>query len=750
MNAPAMQPQKVHRPGARSGLPTQSSKRFVWALIAVVGLAPLPFAGNRPFFWAMMAVVAAALCVTYLLMLSNAGRGVAFSSRSLRFIGILAAIFAAWHIGQMTMLGWLIGDFTVTTQTGQTIVTSTPSLSPPETWFSLLRFLSYAMMFFVGVQVAAKIRDLRPYLSALLFIIAGYAAYGLVALTYLGDTILFLDKWTYLGAATGPFVNRNSFATFLAFGSIIGVVLSLSSLQRERNGRLSQSLSDFPWVYAACTLLIFSVLLATQSRMGVFAALCGIAAVCLLWWSKARRSASGRSRWQTLGTIAVSLAVIGVLLVLAQGGGLLERLSSVDLSTGVRLELYRQIVAMIGERPLLGHGGGTFALAFPLFHQPSLDVGLVWDKAHSTYLELWSDHGLLMGSIPLLILGVIVARCIRRWNAAEADKQAEPLIAVGVAIVATLHSLVDFSLQMQANALLFTMLLAFGLSRESHRTEGGHQGREPTVINQPFASWGSPTGPSELAAPRERLQIKTMPSALYAIGDVHGCLDLLSGIEARIAADATDTDGAKIIVLLGDLIDRGPRSAQVIDYLLAPPPEGFRRICIAGNHEQMMMNFLRDPAAGRVWLDLGGRDTLASYGIDLATVDRLAKEPRSSRQVLENFIPRQHIEFVERLPVCVSLPGFLLVHGGLLPATPLERHRDIELMTVRLSEASFDAREGLTLVHGHTPLAQPFVSPSRIGLDTEAFSSGRLTAARLLANGNVKILQYSRVEMGAA
>lgn len=228
-----------------------------------------------------------------------------------------------------------------------------------------------------------------------------------------------------------------------------------------------------------------------------------------------------------------------------------------------------------------------------------------------------------------------------------------------------------------------------------------------------------------------RLTRDVSPARIYAIGDVHGCLDLLKRIEAQIVADAEGEPGDKLIVMVGDLVDRGPASAQVIDHLLAPPPAGFERICLRGNHEDMMLAFIRDPRRGAVWLDNGGRETLLSYGLPAETLLRGV-----ARRVLENLInshvPAEHIEFLEALPVLLDTPDAIFVHAGLRPGIKLAAQSDEDLIWFRDRYESDYSEFGRPVVHGHTPRTEALVTPHRIAIDTGAYLNGRLTAVRLM------------------
>jgi O-antigen ligase len=137
------------------------------------------------------------------------------------------------------------------------------------------------------------------------------------------------------------------------------------------------------------------------------------------------------------------------------------RFLDVGQSAEVRIETYRQVWQMIAARPWLGYGGGAFEQAFGLFHQPPL-VGYIWDRAHNTYLTLWVELGVLVGSLPLLALGLVLVRLAAGLVRARESWPAI-LAALGVLLVSAVHSTVDFSLEMQANALVLVALLAIGL-----------------------------------------------------------------------------------------------------------------------------------------------------------------------------------------------------------------------------------------------------------------------------------------------
>jgi serine/threonine protein phosphatase 1 len=228
-----------------------------------------------------------------------------------------------------------------------------------------------------------------------------------------------------------------------------------------------------------------------------------------------------------------------------------------------------------------------------------------------------------------------------------------------------------------------------------------------------------------------RLRLDRQPERIYAIGDVHGCLDMLKSVEAQIVADAAGAAGTKLIVMLGDLIDRGPASAQVIDHVLARPPEGFERICLRGNHEAMMLAFIRDPRRGAVWLENGGREAMLSYGLPSDTLLR-GVAPRVLDNLIASHVPTEHVEFLESLPVLLDTPEAVFVHAGLRPGVKIDAQADDDLIWFRDNYESDYSEFDRLIVHGHMPRTEALVSPYRLALDTGVYVNGRLTAARIM------------------
>ncbi len=221
-------------------------------------------------------------------------------------------------------------------------------------------------------------------------------------------------------------------------------------------------------------------------------------------------------------------------------------------------------------------------------------------------------------------------------------------------------------------------------------------------------------------------------SLIYAIGDVHGCLDLLDRLLDGIADDAGSFDADRqILVFVGDYVDRGPDSAGVIERISAALPPGFEAICLKGNHEAMMLDFLQYPAEFGLWRHNGGEATIVSYGVDPRSFADDETGAAACRDALQEAMPVHHLRFLETLQLSAMFGGYFFAHAGVMPGVPLERQQPKHLMWVRHAFLNSSEDFGKVVVHGHTPRESPQISFNRIGIDTGVLLYGRLTALRL-------------------
>jgi serine/threonine protein phosphatase 1 len=221
---------------------------------------------------------------------------------------------------------------------------------------------------------------------------------------------------------------------------------------------------------------------------------------------------------------------------------------------------------------------------------------------------------------------------------------------------------------------------------------------------------------------------------IYAIGDIHGRLDLLDQLMRMIASDDEECGpiARRTLIFLGDYIDRGADSAGVIQRLLKGMPRAFERICLKGNHEEMLMQSIADPARLAIWAANGGLETMISYGVPASRKD-VDVRPQYLAEAIAASMPDSHLAFLEGLRLGVTFGDYLFVHAGVHPALPLNAQRKEDCLFIREPFLSHRGSFGKIVVHGHTPVPEPEVRSNRIGIDTGAFFTGHLTALRLEA-----------------
>jgi serine/threonine protein phosphatase 1 len=217
---------------------------------------------------------------------------------------------------------------------------------------------------------------------------------------------------------------------------------------------------------------------------------------------------------------------------------------------------------------------------------------------------------------------------------------------------------------------------------------------------------------------------------IYAIGDIHGRSDLLDGLHERIQADAAGRgSGERRLVYLGDYIDRGEDSAGVVERLSGGGLPGFSAVHLCGNHEDFLLRFLLEENVAPHWLLNGGDATLASYGV--AAEGDWGRMQRQLRRAL----PARHLEFLENLALSHEAGGYLFVHAGIRPGLPLDRQRREDLLWIRGEFLQAAGSHGRIVVHGHSITGQVEFRANRIGIDTGAYMSGRLTCLVLEGAG---------------
>ena len=225
---------------------------------------------------------------------------------------------------------------------------------------------------------------------------------------------------------------------------------------------------------------------------------------------------------------------------------------------------------------------------------------------------------------------------------------------------------------------------------------------------------------------------------IYAIGDVHGRADLLeqvfTRIDTHIAAYPVDRP---IQVLLGDYIDRGPNSREVLNRLIERAKSS-EMVLLKGNHETFVPEFLRNPSMLQSWSQMGGLETLMSYGLT-PSLNADAQTQKELATALQATLPKSHIILLERLQSSFSCGGFFFAHAGVRPGVPLAEQREADLLWIRDEFLLYEGKFDKIVVHGHTPVRAVDMRSNRINIDTGAYATGKLTCI-IIERNEVEVL----------
>ena len=245
---------------------------------------------------------------------------------------------------------------------------------------------------------------------------------------------------------------------------------------------------------------------------------------------------------------------------------------------------------------------------------------------------------------------------------------------------------------------------------------------------------GTPDG--ENVADLDSTQILRVAAALppgmrvYAIGDIHGRADLLQTLLVKVDADRKSRPIERTVtIFLGDYIDRGPCSKDVLDILLDYQAR-FETVFLKGNHEKIAIDFLQNPSVLETWRSVGGIETLLSYGLKPRFSSSADERSKLSREFALN-LPAEHLNFLRSLQLYFQCGEFLFVHAGIRPKVRLRDQEEKDLLWIRDAFLEYDKPFELFVVHGHTPVHAPDMQSNRLNIDTGAFATGCLTCVAI-------------------
>ena len=444
----------------------------------VVGLSSFWLGSNRPLAWAINAVLAGSLLIfTCLSLQLEARRYPALMLSKLLVPAVMFGLGLSWAVLQILPLGSSVGGHPAWQVAGEALgrdVPATISINPSEGRWAILRYLTAAAVLLTVYVLARSARNARIILRTFV-ILAGLAAlYGLTRLSLSLDKILWFDE-PDTGYLTSGFINRNSAATYFGMASLAGLGLVIhqacSVLQstsqvsgREVVRKLSLAMSGMLGFDFVLFVLMLVSLLATGSRGGI--SFTALALIFMLMAYGVKRQVRGRP--QSGGLVWVmSIAAIAVLLLGVfemSGARLVDRLLDQGLESDARLETYALTSQAVRDYLFLGSGLGTFQDVITAYRSELSPGRHIWDKAHNDYLELLLGLGLPAALLVLLSFAGLFLGAIRGVFARHRDAHFAAIAAAASVLIA-LHSMVDFSLQIQANTLTFALLLGLGLSQ---------------------------------------------------------------------------------------------------------------------------------------------------------------------------------------------------------------------------------------------------------------------------------------------
>ena len=428
-------------------------------LIILVLMAAVPAGGDRPLVWVLMTLSLAVFGLVYGLVQMIWHRHAAEPVTEQLAIILPAVVAMGFAVVQLFPM-----RFDPTGAMPPDLWPDVLTINRTATILALVRMAGYLLLFWLLISVGDNAARVSKMATILFWGLFAHAVWGLLALSFLGDIHLWGEKLDYAGSATGTFINRNSFATFLGMGVSLGVALTfkraIAPSIRMPSGPKAWSQHKLDIVLlGTATFVILATVFATQSRLGSFATVLGAVVTFGLIMAKSERRGFGQI-WR--GLTFGGGVLVAVLLITGQG--LLDRSVLTVAGSIDRFELYREVIGMIAHRPLLGFGLDGFPDAFELYHDAVLDPSLVWDRTHNTYLALWVELGLIAGSLPMIAIAIAVVKAWRNLMR-RSDGYATSAAAIGATVTVAVHALGDFSLEVAGNVYLYIALIALGVAR---------------------------------------------------------------------------------------------------------------------------------------------------------------------------------------------------------------------------------------------------------------------------------------------
>tara|TARA_B100000315_G_C14593717_1_gene597430 strand:- start:6083 stop:7414 length:1332 start_codon:yes stop_codon:yes gene_type:complete len=437
-------------------------------MMLIVVLSPLPFGSNRPWAWSATALATGTMLFYWGMGTTLKNYGLALSSQRILLVAVPFSLVLIWigiQLVSFSPSAWHNPIWQQVNGVGGLEVSGLISINAYETATAFMRLLTYGGVFWVALNLCRAPH--RAYNALLIFSLAGflYAVYGLVVEFNDTNSILWFKKWAYENDLTSIFVNRNNYATYAGLGLVVTLGLLFHEFRLVMSDRLDarrsilfifESLSLRLAFLIIATPTFVTALLLTHSRAGLASTIVGVTVLCI---ASAFTKIAHRTR-----SLVLSLLVAGVggALFTLGGQAVSDRMSQLDNSIGDRMDYYQLVVDKITEFPFTGVGYGNFlAASWSIRDQ---NIAVFWDKAHNSYLESALELGIPAALILVLTIAIIGIVCIRGIFQRNRD---EIYSAIGIAAIALVgvHSLVDFSVQIPAVAIGFSLILGVAYSQ---------------------------------------------------------------------------------------------------------------------------------------------------------------------------------------------------------------------------------------------------------------------------------------------
>jgi O-antigen ligase len=448
-----------------------------WAFMAGLAWVPFWFGSNVLLAWGINALIFPGLAVLFEMPVLAGRRPHPVAVKRIALPAVLFVATVVWIVVQCGQ--WLPRElqhpiWRLAADALAVPVKGSISASRDLTAQALLRLMTSASVFWLALQLGRDGMRANRIMVGIAAIIVVYASYGLVAYAATPGYVLWFENRAVTGYVASTFYNRDNFATYAGIGVILmfGLLLRLYRVRLQDAGPGRLRIAAFidttgrgGAIYICGLFIILTALLLTASRGAIVStAFAGLAFAAM---------AFGRSRTGAIDQrdVLIFLAFIVAAIFAGFGDTILGKIGQQGFGDESRLAVYRLTVGSILDRPLLGHGYGTFADVFPMFRDRSTGVSGAWVMAHNTYLELFQGLGLVFGALLIIGIGALALRCLKGATTRKVNATL-PALAAGVACLIAVNALVDFSLQIQAVTLTFMAVLGVGVAQSDSSQRG--------------------------------------------------------------------------------------------------------------------------------------------------------------------------------------------------------------------------------------------------------------------------------------